>query len=252
MGTEQRTAGWHMSPAAFLTVALIVLLALGSGATLAQAQVQSEPFPPGSVVRVANTDGQRLNLRDGASVQHTIVAKLNAGETLTVTGASQSAGGMRWLPVRATGGQAGWVAADYVALVSAPSPTPTRTPTPMPAPTATPSPSASSGGGSQNESAVRPLEVEAKLKYPELDGREQEITVWVTRGGVPVPGAIVTLETDDGDDEERFRELDPTNEEGRTRRAFDVRHESGTVELRVEAVAPDGAEGRVIVSYFRR
>ena len=98
----------------------------------------------------------------------------------------------------------------------------------------------------------RPIEVEAKLKFPEVQGREQEITVWVTRDGVPVPGALVTLESSDGDDDERFRQLDPTNEEGRTRRSFDVRREKGTVELQVEAVAPDGGEGRAIVSYFRR
>lgn len=67
-----------------------------------------------------------------------------------------------------------------------------------------------------------------------------------------MPGVIVTLESSDGEDGERFRQLDPTNGEGRTRRLFDVRQEKGTVELQVEAVAPDGGEGRTIVSYFRR
>jgi hypothetical protein len=139
-----------------------------------------------------------------------------------------------------------------VILQSAP-PTPTRTPTPQPTPTSSEVPSAAGASSDDGgEAKGRPIEVEAKLKYPELDGRQQEITVWVTRDGAPVEGATVTLETDDGDDDEKFRELDPTDEEGRTRRSFDVRDEKGTVELQVEAVAPDGGEGRTIVSYFRR
>lgn len=217
---------------------------------------QAEPFPSGSVVRVANTDGQRLNLRAGPSIQEAVLARLAVGETLTVTGASRQADGLRWLPVRTGAGQAGWVAADYVALVSRPA---TATPSPTRAPTATPTPPPTGGGASGDgastgpaEPAARPVQVEARVKYPELDGREQEITVWVTRDGQPVEGATVTVETSDGDDDEHFRLLDPTNAEGRTRRSFDVRHEKGTVELRVEAVAPDGGEGRAIVTYFRR
>jgi uncharacterized protein YraI len=257
MRMEQFTAGARAGLTVLLAVALVALLGLGSGVTSASAQGPSEPFPTGAVVRVANTDGQRLNLRDGASAAHTIVAKLAAGETLTVTGASQTVAGMRWLPVRTTGtstsAQSGWVSADYVTLVSAPSPTPTRTPTlvPTPTPDASASPS-NTDGSSGNQSVGRAIQVEAKLKFPELDGNKQEITIWVTRDGVPIPGATVTLESNDGGDEERFRELDPTDDEGRTRREFDVRQEKGTVELQIEAVAPDGGEGTVTVSYFRR
>jgi hypothetical protein len=167
---------------------------------------------------------------------------------MTVTGMSQMAEGMRWLPVRTADGKTGWVSAQYVQLASTPTPTPARvaeaTPTPATAPAAS--------AASPTPATGRPLTVEAKIKYPEVQGRDQEITVWVTRDGVPVPGVIVTLETSDGDDEEHFRQLDPTDENGRTRRSFDVRHEKGTVELRVQAVAPDGGEGQTIVSYFRR
>jgi hypothetical protein len=147
------------------------------------------------------------------------------------------------------------VAAEFVVLVSSPVPAP-----PAVAGTTPPTTTAGSETGptertnlrQREEAKGRAVDVEAKLKFPEVNGREQEITVWVTRDGAPVVGAIVTLESSDGDEGERFRQLDPTNEEGRTRRSFDVRHEKGTVELQVEAVAPDGGEGRVIVSYFKR
>jgi hypothetical protein len=97
----------------------------------------------------------------------------------------------------------------------------------------------------------RPLEVEAKVKFPEAKGRHQEVTIWVTRGGVPIPGALVTILTDD-DEDEPLRVLEPTNADGRTRREFAIGKEKGSIELIVAAVAPDGGEGRTSVSYFRR
>jgi hypothetical protein len=243
MGTQApiAEAGWR----GVLAVAIALLFL---AATVVGASAQQDPFPAGSVVRVANTDGQRLNLRGGPSAHQTVLAKLAPGETLTVTGASQQADGLRWVPVRTAGGQAGWVAANYIVLVA--SVPPTRTPTPMPTPAA--ASDAPPATDDHAEPKGRPVDVEAKVKFPELDGPEQEITVWVTRDGQPVQGAMVTLETRDGDDDEHFRQLDPTDEEGRTRRSFSVRHEKGTVEIQVEAVAPDGGEGRTIVTYFRR
>lgn len=231
-----------------LWLAMCAVLALTTPLALAQTQ----PIPAGSTVSVANTDGERLNLRSGPSTDATVVTQLDPGARLTVTGAAQTAGGSAWLPVRAADNQSGFVSAQYVQVVSTPAPTATRTPqpeaTPVPGPPAAstePAPTATPVPG-------KPLDLEAKLKFPEVQGREQEITIWVTRDGAPVPGVIVTVETRDGDDEELFRELDPTNEEGRTRRSFDVRNEKGTVELIVRAVAPDGGLGETTVSYFRR
>jgi hypothetical protein len=238
---------WPVSILVFAAIGILML----STAT-AQAQVDSPEV--GSSIRVANTGGQRLNVRAGPAVDQPILARLPAGDLLTVTGSARTVGTTRWVPVRTGTGQQGWVSAEFVVLVSGPSPAP-----PIAEP-AMPSASAAADRASSELSAVsqrregkgRPVVVEAKLKFPEVQGRDQEITVWVTRDGAPVPGAIVTLESSDGDEGERFRQLDPTNGEGRTRRSFDVRHEKGTVELQVEAVAPDGGEGRTIVSYFRR
>jgi len=245
-----RHVGWRV------LLAVVLALILGQAGNVTGVLAQSEPFPTGATVRVANTDGQHLNLREGPSAQQTVMARLPAGETLTVTGASRMAEGLRWLPVRTSTAQTGWVAADYVTLVSAPTPSPTPLPSPTPVPPQG-TPVANSEGTHRSDSKGRPVEVEAKLKYPELDGNKQEITVWVTRDGVSIVGATVTVEASDGDEDDEgqdkhFREMDPTDEEGRTRRSFDVRRERGTVELQVEAVAPDGGEGRTVVTYFRR
>jgi uncharacterized protein YraI len=233
---------------AALACALTAVLASGGSDVLAQAEAPA----PGTVVRVANTDGQALNLRAGPSTEQPILARLAVGEALTVTGTPSGTGSIRWLPVRTGGGQDGWVAADFVAVASTRAPAPTRAPESTPTLTPVGAVADATERRERDGPTGRPVDVEAKLKYPELSGREQEIRVWVTRAGAPVPGAIVTLETSDGDDDERFRQLDPTNDEGWTRRVFDVRREKGTVELRVEAVAPDGGEGRTVVSYFRR
>jgi uncharacterized protein YraI len=234
-------------------LALVLTAVLVLTPPLALAQLDGPAV--GSVVRVANTDGQRLNVRAGPAADQPVVARVPAGETLTVTGLAQTAGMTLWVPVRTVTGQNGWVSAAYVVvLVSGPVVgTPPADVTPASgAESARESPSERVNMSQRDNQQGAAVEVEAKLKFPEVKGREQEITVWVTRDGRPVIGAIVTLESSDGDEGERFRQLDPTDEEGRARRSFDVRHEKGTVELQVEAVAPDGGEGRTIVSYFKR
>jgi hypothetical protein len=95
------------------------------------------------------------------------------------------------------------------------------------------------------------VQIETKLKYPEAKGRHQEITIWVTRDGVPISGAIVTIFTED-DEDEPMRVLEPTNADGRTRREFAIGKVKGSIELVVSAVAPDGGSGRTTASYFRR
>jgi hypothetical protein len=234
-----------------LVLVVVALLML----TPSYAFAQTDGPPVCSVVLVANTDGQRLNLRAGPAPDQPIVARLNPGDVLSVTGPGRTIGVTLWVPVQTKGNQSGWVSAQFVVLLTPPAPA--TSPVAETAPTR---PSTTAKGESTEranlsqrvETKGGPIDIEAKLKFPEARGRDQEITVVVTRDGVPVPGAVVTLETSDGDDDERFRQLDPTDADGRTQRVFDVRHEKGTVELQVEAVAPDGGEGRTIVSYFRR
>jgi hypothetical protein len=172
-----------------------------------------------------------------------------------VTGPGRTVGATLWVPVQTNANQPGWVSAQFVVLLTPPARAASNVAETAPARTsaATRSDTTERANLSQRiETRGGPIDVEAKLKFPEARGRDQEITVVITRDGVPVSGVVVTLETSDGEDDERFRQLDPTDEDGRTQRTFDVRHEKGTVELQVEAVAPDGGEGRTIVSYFRR
>jgi len=225
-------------------------LADGQPLAWAQATASGPPAetPAETVVRVVNTDGSSLNLRAGASTDDQVLARLADGSTLTVTGPSKQVGDIRWLPVRDGSGRTGWVNAQYTAVVSVPTLTPMPTEVvaeappvaaPAPEPTATPTP------------IPLPVEVEARLKFPETSGREQEITVWVMRSGAPVPGALVTVIDDEG--EAPFdRPVQPTDETGRARHTFDIRHEKGTVNFVVKAMAPDGGAGETTVSYFRR
>lgn len=96
------------------------------------------------------------------------------------------------------------------------------------------------------------LVIEARLKYPETRTRVQELTVWVSRDGVPVPNAVVTVIVEDEPDEP-IRVLDPTNANGRTIREFTIGHDKkGTIGLTIQAIAPDGSTGRTSTTYFRR
>ncbi|HYI25175.1 MAG TPA: SH3 domain-containing protein, partial [Thermomicrobiales bacterium] len=74
---------------------------------------------------VVNTAGANLNCR-ATPATGTIVAKLPAGSTVSVTGATQNG----WVPVTC-GGQAGWVSAQYLSIAAGgtASPTPTTPPT---------------------------------------------------------------------------------------------------------------------------
>jgi uncharacterized protein YraI len=218
------------------------------------AAAQTLDPPAASTVRVANTDGAELNLRAGPSTDDVVVARLAEGVLLSVTGSTRTGDGVRWLPVKDPSDHNGWVDAQYVALVSLPaaSPTATATATPAPVPTETPIVESSGFAAVLTPTPIlRPLEVEARLKFPETSGRDQEIMILVTRAGMPVPGAVVTVLTDEG--EPPFdRPMPPTDDDGRTQHAFDIRHEKGTVSLVVKATAPDGSEGVAEASYFRR
>ena len=239
----------------------VLLLALGLPlAIVGPGGAQTADPPVGSRLRVANTEGQGLNLRAGPGSSEAVLTRLDEGAEVEVVGAARAVGGGRWTEVREAGGRRGWISLEYAAVVSTPAPTATPTPrataTPepdgdeqtamlAPTPTGTVEPTATPGP---------PVDVEAKVKFPETSGRDQEITVWVTRGNTPVPGAVVTATSDDGDDDDDplERVFDPTDEEGKARRSFSIRREKGSVTVILKAVAPDGGTGETTVTYFRR
>jgi len=246
-------------------VGLLLSAAIVAGAPLAQSE--TEPVAADTLLVMPTVDGEPLSLRSGPALDQPIVASLVPYEALSLLGAAHLDGSTRWLPVKTGSNQVGWISDQYVVVVGAslpalsPSPevAPAESPTPPPMPwpellTAPVSVTASVPDVAPAEVRPpqgRPLEVEAKLKFPEAKGRHQEVTIWVTRDGVPVSGATVTIFTED-DDDEPLRVLEPTNPDGRTRREFAIGRKKGSIELVVSAVAPDGGAGRTSVSYFRR
>jgi hypothetical protein len=229
-----------------------------------RAQAQSEPVPPDGLLRASSPDGQPLALMLGPSYDQPVVVWVQHDEPLTVVGNPLTVGTTRWMPVRTTGNQVGWIVDQYVVAAILPTPLPQPSPElalggppPPPAapppepltasiPLAPPAPTVES-----RPERGRPLEIEAKVKYPEAKGRHQEVTIWVTRDGAPIQGATVTIFTED-DEDEPLRVLELTNSEGRTRREFAIGKEKGSIELVVSATAPDGGSGRTTVTYFRR
>ena len=250
-----------------LVAGLLLLLAamLLPGSALVRAQ--AETYAVGAVVRVANTDGESLNLRAGPAPDQPIVARLAPDETVTVIATSQISGGVRWVPVQTRAGQLGWVSDQYVSPLAqttgttaapprvAASPTPDTPIAEAPVPAASPEPLMPTGQAAASSSydpgAGGPVEVEVKVKYPEAKGRHQEITIWVTRNGQPIENATVTMLLPDDEDQE-LKTLNPTNAEGRTIREFTLGRNKGSVSMVISAEAPDGGKGQTEASYFVR
>lgn len=295
-----------LAHAGMVATGLGLLMSASTAGGTQPARAQTDSPTPDPAMRVATFDGQPLSLFTGPSVSQPVVAYLVHDEVVALLGNAEVVdGATRWVAVRTSGNQVGWISDQYLVAMTAPevavSPLPERAsvpevvvaeaptvaPTailapPVAPPTATVPPAAtppaptttssqpssaaeapsqaarspaapSSDFGEQETPRVvgRPLEVEAKVKFPEAKGRHQEVTIWVTRAGVPISGALVTISIED-DEDEPLRVLEPTNEDGRTRREFSIGKEKGSIELIVAAVAPDGGEGRTSVTYFRR
>ncbi len=80
-----------------------------------------------------------LNFRDGPSMTGTIQGRLTEGMTVTYLNQSQVVAGITWYRIQSST-QSGWVASQYLTLVSLPATaTPTRTPTRTATPTIDPS-----------------------------------------------------------------------------------------------------------------
>jgi hypothetical protein len=288
-----------LAHAGMVATGLGLLMAASTTEGTRPARAQTDSPTPDPAMRVATFDGQPLSLFAGPSVSQPVVAYLVQDEVVALLGNAQVVdGATRWVAVRTSGNQVGWISDQYLVAMTAPevaaSPSaepvvaevPTVAPTAILAPPALPPtstalpadtppapttadarPAAEAPSQAAHSSAApapsfaaqerpvpagRPLDVEAKVKFPEAKDRRQEVTIWVTRAGVPIPGALVTLSIAD-DEDEPLRVLEPTNEDGRTRREFSIgREEKGSIEVIVSAVAPDGGEGRTSVTYFRR
>jgi hypothetical protein len=242
---------------AVAAVGLVLLVAaLAPGSVLVRAQ--GDTLAIGTVIRVATTDGQPLDMRAGPALGHPLVTRLAPDERVTVIAEPQSDGVTRWVPVRTSNGLLGWVPDQYIAPVVTIGAEPVPSPGPELAVAAAASPEPTTAAGQPVVAVAtapevgRPVEVEVKVKYPEAKSRHQEITVWVTRAGQPVQDATVTVFIED-DDDEPLRVLKPTDIEGRTWRELSIpRATKGSVQMVISAVAPDGGKGQIEASYFVR
>lgn len=263
MPSRRRMIRLVLSHAGMAASGLSLLLSAAMVSGSPSVPARADTLPADGLVVVPGTDGAPVVLRSGPTLEHPVVSSLTPYEVVTPLDQVVGEGATRWLTVMTASSQIGWVSEQYLAPASAGAAvaSPTSEPAvaevllPLPPPPPPPMPLASSAPGTATASTpllpVRPLDIETKLKYPEAKGRHQEITIWVTRGGVPVPGATVTVFTEH-DEDEPLRVLEPTNAEGRTRREFAIGREKGAIELVVSAVAPDGGEGRTTATYFRR
>ncbi|MGN1370237.1 MAG: SH3 domain-containing protein [Aristaeellaceae bacterium] len=101
---------------------------------------------PGSqgMTAIVNSNASTLNLREGPSTDHDIVAQIPKGTTITVTGYGDTWCAVRW------GELSGYVMTKYLLFsqeTPSVSPSASASPTPTPTPTSTPSPSPSSKPG---------------------------------------------------------------------------------------------------------
>ncbi|MFN8522111.1 MAG: SH3 domain-containing protein [Chloroflexota bacterium] len=245
-------------------------------------------IPKGQPVTVINTGAEGLTLREGTSRSSATVVTVPDGTELRTDGPDVFIEGIRWISVTEPGGKSGWAPAENLSGVSTgrPSgPVPVTTELPPPPPPTPPPPGGDSAPGPSVPGAAppppatatpvppppapapsapppppavsevvpigSPIDLEARVKYPESDERMQTVTVTVMRDGKPVAGAYLFVITQDTDPPV-VRTLDPTDEEGRVARSFDMRKERGTVRLVIVGVAPDGGRGYTSVSYFRR
>ena len=291
MPSRRRMLRLVLSHAGMTVSGLGVIVSAAMVSAPVSVEAQADVTPADGLMVIPGLDGGPVILRSGPADDQPAVASLAAYELLIPLGADLQDGPTRWITVKTATNQVGWIPEQYVAVVGAavpaaspspevmlaevaPSPLPLAQapppeppvaevaappPPPQSAPPAPPpvapvaiEPSARENSTAQAASqSGRPVDVETKLKYPEARGRHQEITIWVTRDGVPVQGATVTIFTED-DEDEPLRVLEPTNVDGRTRREFAIGKEKGSIELVVSAVAPDGGKGRTVATYFRR
>ncbi|MBR5712803.1 MAG: SH3 domain-containing protein [Lachnospiraceae bacterium] len=106
------------------------------------------PTPTPAFPRTGTVSVTRMNVREGASSQYSILGKVYSGDKLVVTGEKKDTKGQLWYQIEYKGRKDGaYVFAEYIKLgagIATPTPTPKPTSTPTPKPTSTPTPAPTS------------------------------------------------------------------------------------------------------------
>ncbi len=92
----------------------VVATATSSTASGTPTSATSGTLASGGAAVVANTGGTGVNMRDGPSTGGNVVDTLSEGTAVTITGDSTDADGYTWWPVKTSGGETGYIVADYL------------------------------------------------------------------------------------------------------------------------------------------
>jgi hypothetical protein len=109
-------AGATGTPQMIVTAPAVGTTPVGAVATNTPEAPAGGEIVNGSIVQVANTGVEGVNLRAEATTSSEVVAVLIDGTQLTVNGEAVQSEGLVWWPVEGEAGS-GWIAADYLALV---------------------------------------------------------------------------------------------------------------------------------------
>ncbi len=219
----------------------------------------SAPGPLVERVRVANTEGSKINVRAEPATTAPVLEQVDEGTELEISGPDREVDGRVWRNVRLGDGRTGWMAASFLVLIPPPPtatptatsdapPAATSTPTPRPGaaaaperstgPTPTPTP-ASSGASTTNRGG---LSIELTPRHAELSSGEQAVRVRVTRGGRPVANARVDV-TARLNPRQYFSINAPrTDGDGRSEVAWKMDGPPGTYQIVVEVRVADDAD----------
>jgi Bacterial SH3 domain len=82
----------------------------------ADARTSVDAAGPGTVLQVANTEGQGVRLRAEPSREARSITVVKDGTQVEAIGAAAKGGGLTWQPVRMRNGAEGWIAVDFLTV----------------------------------------------------------------------------------------------------------------------------------------
>jgi len=235
----------------------------------------------GERVSVIGADGGNVNMRAEPSTSASVVTQVAEGATLDIVGPNRDADDRTWRNVR-SGTDTGWIASNFLEMVTPPAPS--ASPSPAPRAAATAAPAATEGEEEEPaaEGELPPLEttgpsatpaataaatpaasdntfrgsgnglaIEASIRDKNLSGGKQLVKVRVTRNGGGVQDAFVDVTA--RLDAKRYRAIkaDRTNGDGWTEVEWDMDGPAGTYEVQVDVRTTETGPITSVKSSFR-
>jgi hypothetical protein len=207
-------------------------------------------------VRVANTDGSRVNVRAEPTTGAPVLEQVTEGTELDIAGPDRDVEGRVWRNVRLADGRTGWIVSTFLTVIPPP---PTATPAPTsetpPARTGSPAPQRGTPTPSErsSEPAAKPgasgsttnrggLSIDVAPRHAELSSGDQAVQVRVTRNGRGVADARVDV-TARLNPQRYFSINAPrTDNDGRSEVAWKMEGPPGTYQVIVEVRVTDDAD----------